>query len=135
MRKKISRISPKPASRSKWSIGANIGSAWRPPSLNELYSDGVHHGTAQFEIGDLNLQSERSFNLDVTLRHLSASARAEISGYNNRMPDFIMRIMPIRRPAIRCLILISARSLNSAANRCASTSARKISRTKRIATI
>lgn len=73
----------------RWSIGANAGSAWRPPSLNELYSNGVHHGSAQFEIGDLNLKSERSFNVDVTLRHLSGRGRAEISVYNNRLRNFI----------------------------------------------
>lgn len=72
-----------------WSIGANIGSAWRPPSLNELYSNGVHHGTAQFEIGDLKLQSERSFNMDATLRHVSERTRLEVSAYRNRMNDFI----------------------------------------------
>jgi iron complex outermembrane receptor protein len=83
----------------QWSLGTNLGSAWRPPSLNELYSDGVHHGTAQFEIGDLNLQSERSINIDVTLRHLSACARAEISAYNNRMNDFIF-LFPDPQPTL-----------------------------------
>jgi iron complex outermembrane receptor protein len=72
-----------------WSIGANLGSAWRPPSLNELYSNGVHHGSAQFEIGDLNLKSERSFSTDITLCHLSERSRAEISVYNNRLRRFI----------------------------------------------
>lgn len=72
-----------------WSIGTNWGSAWRPPSLNELYSDGVHHGAAQYEIGDLTLKSERSFNVDVTLRHFSERGRAEISIYNNRLRHFI----------------------------------------------
>ena len=82
-----------------WSLGTNLGSAWRPPSLNELYSDGVHHGTAQFEIGDLNLQSERSANLDLTLRHLSAGARAEISVYRNRMHNFIF-LFPDPEPTL-----------------------------------
>jgi iron complex outermembrane receptor protein len=82
-----------------WSIGGNLGSAWRPPSLNELYSNGVHHGTAQFEIGDLNLQRERSFNIDFTLRHLSARGRAEISAYHNRMRDFIF-LFPDPQPTL-----------------------------------
>lgn len=82
-----------------WSIGANIGSAWRPPSLNELYSNGVHHGTAQFEIGDLQLKSERSFNLDATLRHLSERTRIEVSAYRNRMKDFIF-LFPDPEPTL-----------------------------------
>jgi iron complex outermembrane receptor protein len=82
-----------------WSIGANVGTAWRPPSLNELYSNGVHHGTAQFEIGDLNLNSERSFNVDATLRHIGESSRAEISVYNNYMRDFIF-LFPDPQPTL-----------------------------------
>jgi len=73
----------------EWSIAANAGTAWRPPSLNELYSNGVHHGTAQFEIGNLNLQNERSFSLDATLRHVSARHRFELSAYDNRFDHFI----------------------------------------------
>jgi iron complex outermembrane receptor protein len=82
-----------------WSIGANVGTAWRPPSLNELYSNGVHHGTAQFEIGDSNLNSERSLGIDATLRHIGEKNRAEISVYNNRLRDFIF-LFPQPEPTL-----------------------------------
>jgi iron complex outermembrane receptor protein len=82
-----------------WSIGVNLGTSWRPPSLNELYSNGVHHGTAQFEIGDLNLSSERSFSVDATLRHIGERGRAEISVYNNAMRDFIF-LFPDPQPTL-----------------------------------
>ncbi len=72
-----------------WSISANAGTAWRPPSINELYSDGVHHGTAQYEIGDLNLTTEKGLSLDATLRHHSERAHFELSVYNNSIRDFI----------------------------------------------
>jgi iron complex outermembrane receptor protein len=74
---------------STWSLAANAATAWRPPSVNELYSYGVHHGTAQFEIGDTGLASERTLSLDVTLRHISEHVRLEASGYANRMSGFI----------------------------------------------
>jgi iron complex outermembrane receptor protein len=73
----------------EWSIGGNLGTAFRPPSVNELYSYGVHHGTAEFEIGDPNLKNERSFEIDATLRHSSEKGRAELSIYNNYMQNFI----------------------------------------------
>lgn len=38
---------------------SNLGLAWRAPSANELYSDGVHHGSGTYEIGNLNLESEK----------------------------------------------------------------------------
>ena len=72
-----------------WSLAANLSTAWRPPSVNELYSYGVHHGTAQFEIGDAGLTSERTLGLDLTLRHVTDRARMEVSGYVNRMDGYI----------------------------------------------
>ncbi len=72
-----------------WSVAANAGSAWRPPNVSELYSFGVHHGTAQFEIGDPDLGTERSLDLSATVRHESAIASAEVSGYVNHIADYI----------------------------------------------
>lgn len=72
-----------------WSMGANLGSAWRPPSLNELYSDGVHHGSAQYEIGDPTLQNERSISLDMTVRHIGERAHVDASAFLNRINGFI----------------------------------------------
>ena len=62
----------------KLSWKSNIGLAWRAPSVNELYSDGVHHGSASYELGDAKLRSEKGLKwinsfiwhnerLDVTL--------------------------------------------------------------------
>lgn len=44
----------------------NVGTAWRAPHVNELYSYGVHHGSASFEAGDPNLQSEQAINTSLT---------------------------------------------------------------------
>jgi iron complex outermembrane recepter protein len=72
-----------------WSINGNVGAAFRPPSVNELFSYGVHHGTAQFEIGDRSLKAERSYEADLTLRHRGAQTHGELSLYNNYIQDFI----------------------------------------------
>jgi len=82
-----------------WSVGMNIGTAWRPPGVNELYSDGVHHGTAQYEIGDLGLGRERSYNIDATLRHIGERSRAELSVYNNYIDGFIY-LLPDPSPTV-----------------------------------
>ena len=73
----------------RWSLAANAGSAWRPPNVSELYSNGVHHGTAQFEIGDPDLGVERSLDLSTTVRHESALASAEVSGYVNHVFGYV----------------------------------------------
>jgi iron complex outermembrane receptor protein len=72
-----------------WSIASTVGEAWRPPNVNERFSQGVHHGTAQYEIGDSTLVPERSINADLTLRHLGARSRLEISAFQNQINDFI----------------------------------------------
>jgi iron complex outermembrane receptor protein len=38
---------------------SNLSLAWRAPSASELYSDGIHHGTGTYEIGNINLESEK----------------------------------------------------------------------------
>lgn len=44
---------------SKWKALTNVGQAWRPPAINELYSGGLHHGAAAVEFGDEQLNEER----------------------------------------------------------------------------
>jgi iron complex outermembrane receptor protein len=82
-----------------WSIAANIGTAWRPPGVNELYNFGVHHGTATFEVGDPDLGSERSYNVDLTIRHYSPVSQIEVSVYNNIMDGYIY-LFPEEEPRV-----------------------------------
>lgn len=74
----------------------HLGSAWRAPSPNELYSDGVHHGSASYEIGRDDLTSERAFSTNLTLDFASehygeeqSGFRANVSIYQNFITDFI----------------------------------------------
>ena len=46
-------------------LSAHVSSGTRAPHLSELLSDGVHHGSVRYEIGDRNLKSERFIQLDV----------------------------------------------------------------------
>jgi iron complex outermembrane receptor protein len=43
----------KPATN--WKVNSNISLASRAPHVNELLSNGIHHGTATYEVGDINL--------------------------------------------------------------------------------
>lgn len=46
--------------KSNFNFRSNIGSAWRPPTANELYSAGLHSSAAAVEFGDSTLNSEKS---------------------------------------------------------------------------
>lgn len=72
-----------------WSVAANAGTAWRPPNVSELFAFGVHHGTAEFQIGDADLGPERSLDLSATLRHESGAVSAEASAYVNTIAGYV----------------------------------------------
>jgi iron complex outermembrane receptor protein len=42
-------------------VRANLSTAFRPPHVSELYSEGLHHGSAAIEEGDPTLLSEKAF--------------------------------------------------------------------------
>jgi iron complex outermembrane receptor protein len=44
-------------------LGVLVGQSWRPPSVNELYSAGLHHGAAAIEYGDERIRDERQWSL------------------------------------------------------------------------
>lgn len=72
-----------------WSLATTAGRNWRAPNVNERFSQGVHHGTAQYEIGDPTLGVERTMAVDATLRHIGTKSRLEASAYTNRMDGYI----------------------------------------------
>ncbi len=84
---------------SNLSLSFNLGTAWRPPSINELYSYGVHHGTAQFEIGDSTLNIEKSLSLDGILRYETSRVSTEIAIYHNLISGFIY-LFPLSEPTV-----------------------------------
>lgn len=71
------------------SFNINAGSAWRAPGVNELYSDGIHHGTATFEIGNKNLTVEKAFNLIAGMNYQSEKINADVEIYHNTVNGFI----------------------------------------------
>lgn len=83
----------------RWNFMANTSSAWRAATVNELYSDGVHHGAASFERGDENLVPEVALNLSFTANYVSKNFQAELHLYNNYINNFIF-LSPTGRPAL-----------------------------------
>ena len=71
------------------SISYNISKTWRPPSVNELYSDGLHHGAASIERGDENLEEENSINTNISFLLNKDKFRFEASPYFNYFSNYI----------------------------------------------
>lgn len=66
-----------------------FGTAFRPPNVNELYSNGVHHGAASYEIGNPNLKSEQSINAAVTLNYFFKRCFGYIHAYGYYFNNYI----------------------------------------------
>ncbi|MBK8652853.1 MAG: TonB-dependent receptor [Haliscomenobacter sp.] len=80
---------------------ANTGSAWRAPHVSELFSEGVHHGSASYEQGTASLQSERAWNTSLTLEWTGDSRETALTvmGYYNLIRDYIF-LEPMDEPVL-----------------------------------
>ena len=67
----------------------NLSTAWRAPQVNELYSDGLHHGSARIEKGNPNLNPERANSVMLSLNVQRKNWQAEVVWYHKQINDFI----------------------------------------------
>lgn len=72
-----------------WSIGSNLQVTQRAPTQQELFANGPHLATGQFEVGDRNLDRVRATSLDVALRYAHRGARATIAAFYANYGNFI----------------------------------------------
>ena len=70
-------------------VSLRMARAWRPPTVNERYAQGVHHGTAQYELGDASLGRERSHGVESAVRARGQGWQFEGAAYQNAIDDFI----------------------------------------------
>ncbi len=72
-------------------IRTNISSAFRSPHVSELYSQGLHHGSAAIEEGDDRLGSERSLKATIDLQGswFKGKLTADLTLFADRISDFI----------------------------------------------
>ena len=71
------------------SLSANLGTAWRPPNVSELYSAGVHQNAATYELGDPTLTKEQAYNASASLLYNSARLEGEVGGYVNYFRNYL----------------------------------------------
>lgn len=72
-----------------WNLRMNLGTAWRAPHVNELFSEGLHHGAAAIEEGNDSLRSERAIKWITTLSKSTGRSQFELSAYYNFIYDYI----------------------------------------------
>ncbi len=70
-------------------LKANAGSAWRPPSVSELYSNGLHHGAAAIERGNRFMGKELSVQGNVAAIYKSKRLNLQMDVYHLHFLNFI----------------------------------------------
>ncbi|GAB5522591.1 MAG: TonB-dependent receptor [Roseivirga sp.] len=72
-----------------WELRSNLGTAWRAPHVNELFSEGLHHGSAAIEEGRDNLVSEKAIKWISSIEKNTARYSIDVSAYYNLINDYI----------------------------------------------
>lgn len=81
------------------SLNVSSGIGWRPPAPIEMFALGIHQSAASFEIGDINLKAERSYNSQAYLNYKTKRADFEVGGYFNVIDNYIY-LKPLPDPVI-----------------------------------
>lgn len=71
------------------SFVANYQHSFRAPALEELYNNGPHPGIQLFDIGNPNLNAERSDGIDLSLRHTTERVRLAVGAYFYNLRNFV----------------------------------------------
>jgi len=67
----------------------NVSSGFRVPHLSELLSDGVHHGTFRYEIGNRFLKPEKAIQLDVSYEYTSEHLSFVLNPFISQVVDYV----------------------------------------------
>ncbi|MAB10410.1 TonB-dependent receptor [Hyphomonas sp.] len=72
-----------------WFVGLQASHTERAPNESELYADGLHLATEQYEVGDINLDKEKGLNLEATARWESEQASFGINLFRTEFDGFV----------------------------------------------
>ncbi len=79
--------------KSKWNEAVvsriNVATGFRAPNLAELTSNGVHHGSNRYEIGNINLKNEQNVQFDVAIDYTKEHFDFFVNGFYNHISNYI----------------------------------------------
>jgi iron complex outermembrane receptor protein len=73
----------------EWGLGANLQYTQRAPTSQELYADGPHIATNQFEVGNRSLGKVESTSIDLTLKQQSERFTSTVGVFYTGFSHFI----------------------------------------------
>lgn len=72
-----------------WFFGATIANTERAPTAFELFSDGPHLATSNYELGDPNLDTETALSLEISARYNTERFSFEVNVFGIDYADYI----------------------------------------------
>ncbi|MCA8897221.1 MAG: TonB-dependent receptor [Hyphomonas sp.] len=72
-----------------WFVGLQAAHTERAPNESELYADGLHLATEQYEVGDINLDKEKGLNVEATARWESSHASFGVNLFRTMFDGFV----------------------------------------------
>ena len=72
-----------------WDVSGNVSYSERTPDSAELYSDGAHHATEAYEIGNPNLENETSVGFEIVVRKTVGKVTGQFSAFHTKYNDYI----------------------------------------------
>jgi iron complex outermembrane receptor protein len=73
----------------QWQLTSNLAYTERAPKDYELFANGPHVATAAWEVGDSNLQKEKSVGFDLGAQWKSGANSARVNAYVTRFRNYI----------------------------------------------
>ena len=73
----------------EWQLTSNLAWSERAPKDAELFANGVHVATNTFEVGNVNLDKERSTNLDLGAAWKRGAHSANVQAFVNQFSNYI----------------------------------------------
>lgn len=73
-----------------WRVTASAGTAFKAPTLNDLFYPFVNFGFGFSYVGNPNLKPERSRNAELGLHYAAGGQRADVVYFDNRIRDLIV---------------------------------------------
>ena len=72
-----------------WNVSGNLSYTERTPDTAELYSDGPHHATESFEVGNPNLKDETAVSVEIMLRKTMGKLTGQVSAYHTEFDNYV----------------------------------------------
>ncbi len=72
-----------------YALGVSLSHNQRLPTTQELYANGAHFASNTYELGNADLNKEKSNTISLTLSKTAGDVRFNVTGYHHHIDDYI----------------------------------------------